>query len=1538
MESLHQTASIPLAIVGMGCRLPGADNLDQYWSLVSEGRSAVVELPAERLDQELYYDPQVGVRGKTYSRLGAIISNRDFDRQACPIPEPLIESSDMTHLLMCEVAAAACRHAGMDPFHLSLRNTGVYIGHAQGSHLAGDYTYATCVAEGAEFLREVDDFQTLSVDQQQAVIKELVDRVRSQLPQRSPDTPDVAASMVAGLITKAFGLTGPYVAINSACASSLQAMLLGARALQRGYIDMAIVGGASDCKGDSLVLFSAARAMSATGTRPFDANADGLITGEGYVALVMKTLERALADGDPIQAVVRGLGVSSDGKGKSLWAPRKEGQIKAMQRAYRTGIEMSELQYIEAHATATQLGDATELNTLIELLSDKVPPGRKIPITSVKANIGHSLETAGIAGVIKTVLSMQHETVPPAINIQQRNPKIDWEGAPIFIPQTPIPWPAPEGGKPRRAGVNAFGIGGLNMHVVLDQFISTTQAPPQQPDGRANAPASLQPSQDNDLVAVIGMGCVLPGASNVAEFWELLLSGRDAKSHATLDRWRTDLAYRPGQPAPYSSPQTLGGFITDFHYDWRTHKVPPKQIEQADPLQFMLLDAADQAMNDAGYDRKEFDRARLGVVVGTEFGGDFQFQLQLGLRLPHMCQILQQLLARRNVAPDTITAIGNKFADVLLKHWPALIDETGSFSTSTLASRIAKSFNVMGGAAAIDSGDASALSALSICVDMLLTGDCDMMLCAAGQRRMGLPAFEALSAAGMLATDPSPHGPFDAQANGILPGEAVGVLLLKRLSDARRDGDTIHAIVRGIGAAYDPAWDEALRAAIRRSLGDAHAPASDIATLTTDGVGLTSTDGEIIQAVLDVYGPARQAAPLLLNSLVGQMGHTGGASGMVSLIASILAVQEGKLPANWGLQHPLPSIAAHPTQLATPSQTMAIRHATADHRRLAAVVSCSKGMDYQVVLERSEKVPRDMLDTPSSTRSKPVAAPVTPPPVPAVTAAGEAGTDSRICRIATVSNEQMAARLADAQRDINSLWNGARGHRFDPHLPCRLAIVADGPHWLEKKLKVAASQMGNPAAADVLQQQGIFFRQTRSARPQVAFLFAGQGSQYSGMLRPLVQTCPAAAGALQTADAAMRRAGLPAFSQLCWQEPNALGTDPFATQISILLADFVMAAALADLGIHPDLVAGHSYGEYAALLVTGAWDLDTAIRVTRARCDGIAACAQANGGMVVTDASSEVVEQSIRQSCLPVYLANHNAPQQTVVGGPNDELENLVRLLETQNFSARFLPVPCPFHTPLMAKAVGPLSEALRAANIKMPNVPLYSVATNRPVASVEEIRDNLVAHMTTPVRYVDLIEKLVAPNETILVEVGPQQALTRLHRQILSGRQVATVASDNPKAPGLQQLLHVQAVLECAGAGDPVASPSLQRPTSSKEESAAMPEPRHEIIHFDATESRRASKRSTALGQQGGVMPMTPTAAPAEKQPATPKVAGTPVGNHQQSPQGLVPPGSRQVVPPGRPPLPQTPPGGRRMTPTTSAAQPAAVPAAAPPPPPPPP
>ena len=296
---VENAAHTPLAIIGMACRFPGADDLDQYLQLVKEGRSAVAEIPPERFNRDLHYDPRKGVRGKSYTSIACLVNYRPVDTRRCPLTEEQITTSDIAHLTMCEVASEACYHAGLDPFRMPRLRVGVYVGHTKGSGLGGEIAYATLIEQTAQYLREVGGFDEMVQGQTDAVIREIIASVRHRYPQRDEHgNPDLAGFHAAGLISKALSLDGPFMSVNAACASSLQALAIGARSLQLGQIDMAIIGGASYCKVDSLIMFSHAQSVSATGSRPFDAEADGLVTGEGYAAILIKTLSRALADND----------------------------------------------------------------------------------------------------------------------------------------------------------------------------------------------------------------------------------------------------------------------------------------------------------------------------------------------------------------------------------------------------------------------------------------------------------------------------------------------------------------------------------------------------------------------------------------------------------------------------------------------------------------------------------------------------------------------------------------------------------------------------------------------------------------------------------------------------------------------------------------------------------------------------------------------------------------------------------------------------------------------------------------------------------------------------------------------------------------------------------------------------------------------------------------------------------------------------------------------------------------------------------------
>jgi acyl transferase domain-containing protein/acyl carrier protein len=1462
----HRYRDTPLAIIGMACRLPGADDLDEYWALLRAARCALIELPPERFDQSLYYHPDRSAPGKSYARLGGVVPDRPFRRDLCPVPDELIASADIAHLNMLEVAATACHHARLDPLALPARNTGVFIGHARGSMLAGDMAYATHIEELGQYLDEAAPAAPAAL--RESVKRGLVSRVRASTPRRGAGgKPDSMPSAIAALIVEAFGLAGPCMAVDAACASSFYALALAARALQSGRIEMAIVGGASYSGWQSMILFSHAQALSAQGSSPFDSRADGFVSADGYAAILVKTLPRALADGDVIHGVLRGIGVSTDGHGKSLWAPRKEGQIEAIRRAYGRGLEPARMQYMEAHGTSTQLGDSTEVEALSEVLGQS--PGLRIPIASVKANIGHTRETAGLAGLIKTLLAMQHGCIPPAASFERPNPQIDWDRIPFFVPTQEIEWPR-DGGAPRRAAVDAFGIGGLNVHVVVDQDDGAPRAissaggmagvqitagandsagDVNHAAGGAEADAAAIAAGDavaiaagdaaGDAVAIVGVGAIFAGARTAAAFRELLRAGIDARCTVPAGRWSAALFCEPGARGPWRSPIALGGFITDFEYDWRAHKIPPRQIETADPLQFMLLDAVDQALADAGYRDRSFDRRRTGVVVGTMFIGDFATQLNLVLHLPELERTLIEELCTQGMTEAQARDVAAAMRDAIMRDRPMLRDETGSYTSSTLASRVAKSLDLMGGACAVDAAEASSMAALSTAVEWLASGACDMVLCAGAQRGMDISVYETSSLRGHLATG-EPRPAFDREACGLVPGEGVGSFVLKRLGDARRDGDRVRAIIRGIGVASDAgAPAVALRRAVESALDQASVPAQRVAAVAAMGTAIPAFDAMELDALATSYGRAERERALYVSSTAGQIGYCFGAAGSAALLHMIFAAEDRVLPAGCGPKDRIQSSVDGAGRIeiitgATPLQDK--------QPWLGGVNAFSlRGLCYHVLIEPGA----------------PANAEIT-----ASTAAREhvAWCTLRMGASDLAELRQRVARKAD---DGASLFAAAQASRFSRQDTARLAIVAHGPDDLAEKVQLAARQMQTPEARQALADKGVFVhergvREPGMDAPRVAFLFPGQGSQYAGMLRELVELSPAAAARRDEIDACMARLGHPSFAQLAWTQTEGLGTDVWHTQLSVLLADLIALAALTGLGVRPDVISAHSYGEYPALVAAGVWTLETAVQVTRARCQAIDASERAQGELWSTTAPLDEVERQM--AGMPsIWVANHNAPDQTVLGGEAGAVQALASRLEAAGFQAARLPVPRPFHTPLMAEVQEPLRDVLAGARMSPPRTPVLSSVSGRYVADPIDIRANLVAQLTEPVWYVKQIQRLVKDGVRVLVEVGPRQVLTQLTRRILGDPEVLVMAVDNPRRPGLEQLLRVQAALETAGALAGEAEASSSHDALAATRAAAPATATIPIVHFDAMQRRKSKLQQPAPAPVSVAPPSAP-------------------------------------------------------------------------------
>ncbi|MBI4587682.1 MAG: acyltransferase domain-containing protein, partial [Candidatus Rokubacteria bacterium] len=441
----------PIAIIGIGCRFPGASGPDAFWRLLREGVDAIREVPADRWDLRAFYDPDPSVPGKMNTRWGGFLERVDqFDYRFFGISPREAARIDPQHRLLLEVAWEALEEAGLAAERLAGSPTGVFIG-----------------------------ISTNEYGRIQLSDPALIDAYAGT---------GNALSIAANRISYAFDLRGPSMGVDTACSSSLVAIHLACQSLWDGECTLVLAGGVNVILGPALTInFTKAGAMAPDGRcKAFDARADGYVRSEGAGLVVLKPLSNAVADGDPIYAVIRGTALNQDGRTNGLMAPNRLAQEAVLREAYRrAGVSPGQVQYVEAHGTGTFLGDPIEAAALGAVLAVDRPPGRPCAIGSVKTNIGHLEAAAGVAGLIKVALSLKHQAIPPSLHFREPNPHIPFGDLPLRVQQTLAPWP--EGSARALAGLSSFGFGGTNAHVVLEERPRRPRPP-----GPWEAPASVQ--------------------------------------------------------------------------------------------------------------------------------------------------------------------------------------------------------------------------------------------------------------------------------------------------------------------------------------------------------------------------------------------------------------------------------------------------------------------------------------------------------------------------------------------------------------------------------------------------------------------------------------------------------------------------------------------------------------------------------------------------------------------------------------------------------------------------------------------------------------------------------------------------------------------------------------------------------------------------------------------------------------------------------------------------------------------------------------
>jgi acyl transferase domain-containing protein/phosphopantetheinyl transferase len=476
----HSTAMTirgDVAIIGMACVLPCAPDLDTFWHNIVNKVDAITDVPPERWDPEIFFDPNSYANDRVYSKRGGYLTYPvQFNPADVGVIPITVIHGEPEQFLALMVAQKALADAGYLDRPTNRDHTQIIMG--RGNYLnRGILTMMQHVRGAEDALRIIQSFRPEFTETE---LQEIKAEIKANLPLFNADTAaTLIPNLTTGRIANRLDLMGTNFTVDAACASSLVAAEIGVCDLLTRKCDLVLVGGiyvSTDVGFQSI--FCQLHALSRRSQiRPFDKDADGLLLGEGAGCMVLKRLEDAERDGDRIYAVIKGVGSASDGKAMGVLAPRVEGEELALRRAYAmAGISSDTVQLIEAHGTATVAGDVAEVQALARVFGHRDGPLPWCGLGSIKSMIGHLMPAAGIAGLIKATLALYHKTLPPTLNYETPNPRLELEKTPFYINTETRPWIRGAEDTPRRVGVNAFGFGGINAHVILEEYRNGEEA------------------------------------------------------------------------------------------------------------------------------------------------------------------------------------------------------------------------------------------------------------------------------------------------------------------------------------------------------------------------------------------------------------------------------------------------------------------------------------------------------------------------------------------------------------------------------------------------------------------------------------------------------------------------------------------------------------------------------------------------------------------------------------------------------------------------------------------------------------------------------------------------------------------------------------------------------------------------------------------------------------------------------------------------------------------------------------------------------
>lgn len=902
-------------------------------------------------------------------------------------------------------------------------------------------------------------------------------------------------------------------------------------------------------------------------------------------------------------------------------------------------------------------------------------------------------------------------------------------------------------------------------------------------------------------IAIVGLAGIFANASNLQEYWENILSKSDCLTDVPSSRWRLEDYYDPDPAAKDKTYCRRGGFIPDIDFDPVEFGLPPNILEVTDVAQLISLVTAKAALADAGYSEAIASvRERMGVILGL-MAGSMQMVVPLTARLQY--PIWQKVLKSYGLSDaDTEKIIERmKLAYV---GWEE--NAYPGYMANIIAGRIANRLDLGGTTCVVDAACASSLMAFKAALGELCEYRCDMMLTGGVDLDNSILTYLNFSKTPAFSKQQKSR-PFDAESDGMMVGEGVGILVLKRLADAERDKDRIYAVVRGVGSSsdgrhksiYAPRWEGQVRCLEQAYQSAGIAPQS-VGLLEAHGTGTNAGDLCEFTALDKFFGrQADQKQYIALGSVKSQIGHTKGAAGAASLIKAVLALHHKILPPTINVSSPNPKFDIEGSAFYLNTEARPWVPSDTDLPRRAGVSSFGfGGTNHHIVLEEYGREPAQPYRLHRCAQSILFGA--------ATPTALLGDLEAALHRWESLSEAEAFDGLCASQQNVELGSTDAR-----------LGFVADSAVEARELLQLAVSTLREQQGEQQWEHpKGIYYRD-KAAQGKVVALFPGQGSQYLNMGRTLTMNFPQLREIYATLDRLFVAEGMRPVSQVVFPVPAFDAEEQSSQEQALLETKYSQATTsalsaghyklLCEAGFKADFVVGHSFGELTALWAAGVFDEETYYFLVKERGKAMAACVESEGergSMLAVGGDWEQIQQEIKD-WPQVIAANWNSGNQVVLAGASHGIFQVQKRLEERGYRLKLLPVAAAFHTPLVRLAQERFAQAVQTVTFHKPKVPIFSNATatiypTQPQAIRKILEDNILQ----PVLFKKEIENVYSHGGSIFVEFGPKGVLTNLVRDILAGKPHVAIAL-NPSAKRDSDRQLREAVLQLRVAGLPV-------------------------------------------------------------------------------------------------------------------------------------